>query len=68
MSLFMKFETLFHHELKIIGQEHDFLQNFAYINNYYTRNNFQSKTGLASCKVLFLNYLLFLLQVKQIRL
>ena len=31
MSLFMKFEPLFLHWLKIIGKEHDFLQNCPYI-------------------------------------
>ena len=31
MSLFMKFEPLFLHYFKIIGKEHDVLQNFAYI-------------------------------------
>ena len=31
MSLFMKFEPLFLHLLKIIGKEHDFLQIFPYM-------------------------------------
>ena len=31
MSFFMKFEQLFLHKLKIIGKEHDFLQDFPYI-------------------------------------
>ena len=60
MSLFMKFEPLFLHKLKIIGKGTWLSAEFClYFMNIYARNNFQSKTSLAR----YYCYHLFLLQI-----
>ena len=57
MSLFMKFEPLFLPLLKIIGKEHDFLQNFPYILSRIMHETiFNQKQGLQGTIFIIYSY------------